>query len=489
LSQAGLDARRSDLAAQLAAANAELAALEDVLWRDYPRFMELTNPRPVTVQELQQKLLHPDEVLLSYVLLPQELVMFAVTRDRFQMVNVAIKREDVARRVRAIRHAIEKVAVGESVLFLREIEPADLNSLYRDLVAPLSSVLAGKQKVIVVADGPLLTVPLEFLVTRYGPAEQQAFEATRVASDGSAERRFLGEYAALSYLGKDYRFAYLPSLSALVSQRLYPKQATGPRQEFTAFADPVFAPSAGQSYSPATRAALELLANNYRVDRNGLPDIPRLKETADEARSIARTLGGDSRLFIGAAAQEKMAKSGELRNSLYVLFATHGFLGGEFLPGMEPAAERAGGAPRAKMRAQPSLALTLVGDLGGEDGMLTMKEVIEDVELNADLVALSACNTAGDTAQANNGEGFAGLTRAFMFAGAKSLLVSHWSVDSLSTEALMTSTFQNIKRGETALKAVSDAQRELRGGSYINGQYHFSRSHPFFWAAFVYVGD
>ena len=59
----------------------------------------------------------------------------------------------------------------------------------------------------------------------------------------------------------------------------------------------------------------------------------------------------------------------------------------------------------------------------------------------------------------------------------------------MSTEALMTSTFKNIKRGETALTAVSDAQRELRGGSYTNGQYHFSRSHPFFWAAFVYVGD
>jgi len=172
-----------------------------------------------------------------------------------------------------------------------------------------------------------------------------------------------------------------------------------------------------------------------------------------------------------------------------VLFATHGFLGGEFLPGMDPAAEHAGVAPRAKIRAQPSLALSLVGDLSGEDGMLTMKEVIEDVELNADLVALSACNTAGETAQANNGEGFAGLTRAFMFAGARSLLVSHWSVDSLSTEALMTSTFRNIKQGDSALKAVSDAQRELRGGSYSNGQYHFSRSHPFFWAAFVYVGD
>jgi len=58
-----------------------------------------------------------------------------------------------------------------------------------------------------------------------------------------------------------------------------------------------------------------------------------------------------------------------------------------------------------------------------------MKEVIEDLELNAELVALSACNTAGESAQANNGEGFAGrLTRAFMYAGARALLVSHWAV-------------------------------------------------------------
>ena len=269
---------------------------------------------------------------------------------------------------------------------------------------------------------------------------------------------------------------------------MYPKQAVGPRQDFTAFADPVFSPSPGQGYSPATRIALSLLANNFRVGADGLPQIPRLKETADEARSIARILGGSNRLFIGVEAQEKMAKSGVLRDSRYVLFATHGFLGGEFLPGADGVAEHAAGA-RPNARTQPSLALTLVGDLRGEDGMLTMKEVIEDVELNADLVALSACNTAGDSARANNGEGFAGLTRAFMFAGAKSLLVSHWSVDSSSTEALMTSTFRNIKQGEAPLNAVVDAQRELRGGSYVSGSYHFSRSHPFFWAAFVYVGD
>ena len=487
--QPGSEARGSDLTAQLAAANRELSVVEDALWRDYPRYKELTNPRPVTLQDLQQKLLRPDEVLLSYVLLPLEIAIFAVTRERFQMVNLPVRRDGVAQRVRAIRRSIEKVAVGESVLFLREIDPANLNSLHRDLVAPLASALAGKQKVIVVADGPLLTVPFEFMVTQFGPAEQQAFEATRAASDGSAGHPFLGEYGALAYLGKEHRFAYLPSLSALASQRLYPKRYTGVRQELAAFADPVFAPSPGQSYSAATRAALVLLAGNSRVGKDGLPDIARLKETADEARSIAQILGGSSRMFIGDDAQERMTKSGELKNSRYVLFATHGFLGGEFLPGADSGADHATGAARARSRAQPSLALTLVGDLRGEDGVLTMKEVIEDVELNADLVALSACNTAGEPAQANNGEGFAGLTRAFMYAGANALLVSHWSVDSLSTAALMTSTFRNIKQGESALKALSDAQRELRGGSYASGKYRFSRSHPFFWAAFVYVGD
>jgi len=111
------------------------------------------------------------------------------------------------------------------------------------------------------------------------------------------------------------------------------------------------------------------------------------------------------------------------------------------------------------------------------------------VELDADLVALSACNTAGPSGQANNGEGFAGLTRAFMYAGARSLLVSHWSVDNLSTEALMTGTFRNIKAGESAVAGASDARRELEKTVYTNGGYTFSRGNPFFWAPFVYVGD
>ena len=486
------DVRRADLVGQLDGSTRELAVVEGELQKRYPRFMELTNPRPVGVDDLQKRLLQDGEMLLTYVLLPLETVIFGVTKERLKMVVAPVKREDIADRIYRVRRSIEKVAGGESVLFLREVDPSVLNGLYRDPVAPMADVMAGQKKIIVVADGPLQTIPLELLVRNYGPAEEKAFRAVRQAGNGSTDRPFLAEYAPLDYLGRSFRFAYLPSLSTLTSQRLYPKLQGVSKNELVAFADPIFNALPGKPLSVQTMATLETMGGSVPRGRDGQPNIPALKETADEAREIAKILGGVSDLYIGENAQESMAKGGDLKTARFVLFATHGFLGGEYLPPQETPADPGANvvlrhAQRSK--AQPALALTLAGSLNGEDGMLTMKEVIEDVELNADLVALSACNTAGETAQANNGEGFAGLTRAFMYAGARSLLVSHWSVDSLSTQALMTGTFRNIKAGKSPLDSMSDAQRVLQGASYTSGEYHFSRGHPFFWAPFVYVGD
>ena len=481
--------RVAEFDAQITQTSIDLIGAEEQLWRDYPRFMELANPRPVTVEDLQQKLLRPGEVLLSYVLLPQETLIFAVTREQFRMTVTQVRRAALAERVHVVRRAIEKVAGGESVLFLREVEPEVLHSLYRDLLAPVASIIAGREKVLVVADGPLQTIPFEFLVASYSAAERAAFGSAKADADGSEQRPYLAEYGALDYAGRNNRFAYLPSLSALTSQRLYPKRATPVRFDLVAFADPVFAPDATHAMPAATVKALSQMNVGFGRSAGGVPNIPRLAETAEEANEIARVLGGRTQLYVGDAAQEKVAKSGDLRGARFVLFATHGFLGGEYLGSDVAMEEGETRRPAGRARAQPALALTLVGDLKGEDGLLTMKEVIEDLELNAELVALSACNTAGESAQANNGEGFAGLTRAFMYAGAKSLLVSHWSVDSLSTQALMTATFRNIKSGMGALPAVSDAQRQLRAGGYVRDGFHFSRSHPFFWAAFVYVGD
>lgn len=118
-----------------------------------------------------------------------------------------------------------------------------------------------------------------------------------------------------------------------------------------------------------------------------------------------------------------------------------------------------------------------------------MKEVIEKLDLGARLVVLSACNTVGGGNSASRGEGFAGLTRAFMYAGAKGLVVSHWSVESTATEELVIQLFTALKSGQTPWNALDSARRKLAGESFALGGTTISRAHPYFWAPFVFVGD
>lgn len=403
---------------------------------------------------------------------------------------------------------MEQVATSGTFAALNTLDPKLLNQLYQTLVAPAEPVLKGAQRVLLIGDGPIHTLPLEMLVTRYGDKEQQAFAAARKAG----EIQF-GEYAGLPWLGDSYRFAYLPSLAALATQRLYPKRGASHDRELVSFADPVFEQEGG-AVGDATRGALAVLARAVRGQ--GSISIPRLPETADEARDIARILGGRSEIFLRDKAQEKTAKTLDLKTTRYLHFATHGLLGGEFLQVKESAKggdngyllpdertrtlvvaaakpadampEETPTQPAAPVRrGQPALVLTLAGNLKGEDGLLTMREVIEDLDLNAELVVLSACNTAGESAEAQNGEGFAGLTRGFMYAGAKGLLVSHWSVESLSAKDLINDSFRHLKAGQPPADALRAARQTVRASRDTGAR--FSRAHPYFWAPFVYVGD
>ena len=259
--------------------------------------------------------------------------------------------------------------------------------------------------------------------------------------------------------------------------------------------------------TPGTDAALRSLMGRGANERFS---IPRLPETADEARDIASAVGGKTDLFLREQAQERSLKAADLSDTRFLHFATHGLLGAEFLQlkldaidadiaagaeapvrskpalGAKPAAA---GSTRAAALGQPALVLSLVGELKGEDGLLTMREVIEDLNLNAELVVLSACNTAGESDEAYNGEGFAGLTRAFMFAGARGLVVSHWAVESLSTKQLMTEMFRHLAQGIAATAALDQARTRIRTAPLEADGQRYSRAHPYFWAPFVYVGD
>lgn len=430
---------------RLSQLEAALADAEAALWREYPQYMELVAPRRLDVARLQA-LLRPGEAMLSFVLLRQRSALFVMTRERFAVVTLSPGRTAVASRIRELRAPIEAVAVQGDLAGLQSLDPALLHKLYGELFQPAAGLLAGISRLIVVGDGPLYTLPLGMLVERYGEEERRRFAASRAAGPP------LAEYASLPYLGNRYRFSYLPSASALAALREAPPAPRNHAEQLVAFADPRFGKGAG------TAALL----------RGGLAPLP---ETAEEAHRIAGVLdGARTRLLIGEAAQEHVAKQPSMADARYVLFATHGVLGGEFVEETEAAAQ------------QPALALSTAGDLHGEDGWLTMREVVEQVRLGADLIVLSACNTAGG---AGGGEGFAGLTRAFMYAGARGLVVSHWAVESAATRDLMVEMFRRLRAGADASVALAEAQRALRAAA---GQ-PFSRAHPFFWAPFVFVGD
>jgi len=504
LIQARIDRHRADLGEQLAGATQKLKAIDDQLWRDYPRYMELISPRPVTVDDLQQRLLKPGETVLCYFLLPQAAAVFVVSRDRFAVQVVAQKREEVVRLVRAARRAEEQAAT--SIATLSKLEPEILNRLYEILIKPVEFSLPQDGRILVVGDSALLTLPLEMLVTHYSPEDRSRFQAER-----EANKLLFNEYATLSYLGERFQFAYLPSLSALASQRAYsaPRSAFG--RNLVSFADPVFELGNGTgARAPGADAALRSLMHRGANDRIS---IPRLPETADEARDIAGVLGGKTDLYLRDRAQERSLKAADLKDTRFLHFATHGLLGAEFLQlkldaiddtgpaasegpagsrpaaGARPGTATAGASTRTAAVSQPALVLSLVGELQGEDGLLTMREVIEDLNLNAELVVLSACNTAGESDEAYNGEGFAGLTRAFMYAGARGLVVSHWAVESLSTKQLMTELFRNLAQGNSATAALAGARANIRATPLDTGGQRYSRAHPYFWAPFVYVGD
>lgn len=479
-------AASENLQARITAAQHSRDEAETRLWREFPRFMELEDPRPVSVDELQRRWLRPDETLLVYHRLPHLLLVFMVSRDDFQLVRVKVDLDELDRLVVEVRKPMEASGRRDR---LAQLDPGMLHRLYTLLMQPLESRLPVGRKLLIVGDGPLYTLPYEMLVTRWGKAEQADYTAARAAD--------LGQYARLAYAGARWRFNYQPSLAALAIGRDPRPQRSGFKQSLIAYADPIF-DRGDETPTTTTRSLLTALG----ATRNGQASLPRLPETADEVAAVAAILGGRSEIHLREDAQEARVKRADLSRARYLHFATHGLLSGELAElkdyamldaaalsrGLKLIADAdtvtASAKPEAAARGEPALALTLVGDLQGEDGLLTMSEVL-GLKLDADLVVLSACNTAGTGTP--SGEGFAGLTRAFMHSGAKGLLVSQWSVESLATRDLITDTYRHIKTGMSSQDALATAQEKLRGSRDV--RLDLSRAHPYFWAPFVHVGE
>jgi CHAT domain-containing protein len=248
-------------------------------------------------------------------------------------------------------------------------------------------------------------------------------------------------------------------------------KATSGEKPFVGFGDPAFGGDKEPAGDPNTRRpkAYNAYWKGSGVDYTLLArSLPPLPETAEELQAVARSLGApQADIHLGKAASEAAVKATQLGSYRVVYFATHGLIAGD-VQGL----------------GEPALALaTPATPSGADDGLLTASEVAR-LKLNADWVVLSACNTAaGDKAGA---EAFSGLARAFFYAGARTILVSHWPVGSEAAVQLTTKAFE-ILRQQPGMGRAEALRRSML--AFMNDDSDPLNAYPAYWAPFALVGE
>jgi CHAT domain-containing protein len=415
-----------------------------------------------------QRLLRADEALVFWLTgntNAKETYVFAVTRDGFAWRALPLATAELESKVTAFRRGLDleelgkSIAAGKPVLF----DLALAHELHMTLLGPVDGLIKGRKQLLVVPTGALTALPLHLLVT--------------AASVGQPTVDNLKPYRDASWLMKRQAVTVLPSVASLKALRVLARKDEA-RKPLVGFGDPMFGAETAETVPHGTtkRTARKLTTRSFTdfwqgagVDREKLVQaLPRLEDTADELKAVARKLGAASGdIVLRAHASETTVKRLTLADYRIVYFATHSLVAGD-----------------VKGLAEPSLALTIPNQASDlDDGLLTASEIAQ-LKLNADWVVLSACNTiSGDKPGA---EALSGLARAFFYAGARALLVSHWAVESAAAARLTTSTF-DILKADPKLGRAEALRRAML--AYLNDASDPRNAYPAYWAPFSIVGE
>jgi CHAT domain-containing protein len=303
----------------------------------------------------------------------------------------------------------------------------------------------------IVTNGALTSLPPQLLVTK-DPTGKKLKE--------------------LDWLIRSHAVTVLPSVASLKVLR-GGSQTSSARKPMVAFADPVFSRAARAEAQQVSMRSITTFYRGTQVDIASIGEyLPQLPGTRREVQQVAAELKADPvDIRLGLAATETAVKQAKLDQYRIVYFATHGLVAGDL-------------ELFAKDKAEPALALSIPEKPNDvDDGLLTASEIAQ-LKLDADWVVLSACNTAAEDKP--GAEALSGLARAFFYAGARSLIVSHWSVSDEATARLMIGTFRASARDSKLSHAEALRQSIL---AMIDGAKSDVEADPRLWAPFVVVGE
>jgi hypothetical protein len=474
----------------------ELLSIENLIKKRNPEYFDFLKIKTADIKDLQ-KLLDDDQAILDYFFSNSKVNIVIIKKDSFKIYNIDSNYNNLTNLAKQIRATL--VPVNGKIIPFEVNKSFELNE---SIFLFLKDELKSTNKLIIVPDGPLNSLPLHVLATK---REKNCMDCRTV-----------------KFNLNDYAFSYLPTAETLVNMDDYEdkfdfiksakfkvnvenvtegikeigksktgaellkkiikkgkKQKTKDKNELqTIEGHSVYLGVGDPNLYLASQEKISNIDYYSKVTklrsifRGGIIEGDKIKEiygpvdgSSEEIKTVANYLKPlKSTMLLGDDANEVNLKGMEMSQFKIIHFATHGEISGA-LEGLN----------------EPFLVLTPPDEASEvNDGLLTMTEIMA-LNTNADLVVLSACNTAAGDMPGT--EGFSGLAKSFFISGSKSILVSNWYVETYSAQELVINLFKNIKEHPelTVSENFKTTMIEQLGKDK-------DKSHPLFWAPFIIVG-
>jgi len=428
---------------QVEDAKQKLATHVDMLRKEYPLFANAKYPQPM---DLEQTALKDIEWVLSYDVTDPGIIIY-LTRGKkiIKSLFKPVRRDDLDNLVGAFRKPLE-IVPGQDT-FHGKLKSFDLGTGKKLSDLLLSDVLDSLPvgvPLIIVPQDCLGVLPFEMLVLN---------DKGVVRTD-----KGLPQVSGAEFFGDRNPISYNQSISALTLARtLSNQQSRG--EKLLALVDPVCDP-----HDPR-RKKYPKQKKGYQDPTGSAPQTSPVFERLPLTSKLGEYLKGiypsQIELHAGMDAKKSVLINRDLSPYRSIVFGTHGYFGEDF-PGIR----------------EPVLVLTLLDLPQDQSGFLTRTEVMGLKNLNCEVAALVACQSG--LGKRIKGEGTMGMGRAFQYAGAKSVLMSLWSVSDIAAVNLVSTFFNLCKQGKDKLEALRLARDNIRQNGY---------DHPYYWAAFILVGE